>query len=221
MSRPPAHSPAIVELYEQYLVDHELARYLRRVTARYHTATLERLAEWGERPARRGAVLALGDLGDYSSNPTVGRALIDDDRGVRILAEEAIQKLWCRTGTPAQQELLHSLVRLNESQQYAECIRRATEVLHDSPWLAESWNQRGTAHFYLAEFEDSIRDCHQALEINPYHFSAATRMGKSFLQLGDRVAALESFRRALRLNPSLEDVRAHVTFLRRALKEEG
>ena len=66
--------------------------------------------------------------------------------------------------------------------------------------------------------EASIRDCRQSLEINPYHFPAATGMGKCYLQLGDRVAALEAFRRALRLNPGLEDVRAHVVYLQRALK---
>jgi hypothetical protein len=34
------------------------------------------------------------------------------------------------------------------------------------------------------------------------------------------VAALESFRRALRLNPSLEEVRAQVVRLQRSLKKD-
>jgi cytochrome c-type biogenesis protein CcmH/NrfG len=43
-------------------------------------------------------------------------------------------------------------------------------------------------------------------------------MGQCYLQLGNYDAALESFRRALRLNPNLEGVRASVTYLERARK---
>ena len=40
------------------------------------------------------------------------------------------------------------------------------------------------------------RDCHEALELNPYHFIAATCMGQAYLELENPVSALESFRRA-------------------------
>jgi cytochrome c-type biogenesis protein CcmH/NrfG len=43
-------------------------------------------------------------------------------------------------------------------------------------------------------------------------------MGQCYLQLGDFDAALESFRRALKLNPNLEGVRASVAYLERAKK---
>ena len=59
----------------------------------------------------------------------------------------------------------------------------------------------------MGHYDDSVRDCHEALEINPYHFIAAVGMGRAYLELGNPVSALESFRRALRLNPDLEGVR--------------
>jgi hypothetical protein len=43
-------------------------------------------------------------------------------------------------------------------------------------------------------------------------------MGQCFLELNDRLAALETFRRALSLFPDLEGVRAQVQFLQRELK---
>ncbi|NQT41550.1 MAG: tetratricopeptide repeat protein, partial [Planctomycetes bacterium] len=89
----------------------------------------------------------------------------------------------------------------------------------DAPWFAEAWKQRAVAHFNLGQFVEAIRDCHQALEINPYHFLAATAMGQAYVQLGNRVSALESFRRALRLNPNLEGVRAQVDHLVRLIGE--
>jgi len=43
-------------------------------------------------------------------------------------------------------------------------------------------------------------------------------MGQAYQLQGDTVAALEAFRRALRLNPSMEEVRAQVIHLQRTLK---
>ena len=37
--------------------------------------------------------------------------------------------------------------------------------------------QRAVARYNLGLFNESVRDCHEALEINPYHFVAATSMG--------------------------------------------
>jgi tetratricopeptide (TPR) repeat protein len=70
------------------------------------------------------------------------------------------------------------------------------------------------------DYEASIRDFHQTLEINPYHFCAAAGMGTCYLKQRNPLAALQAFRRALRLNPALEDVRAHVIHLQRSLNEE-
>jgi tetratricopeptide (TPR) repeat protein len=76
------------------------------------------------------------------------------------------------------------------------------------------------AHFALGRLVESIRDCHQALEINPYHFVAATSMGQAYLQLQNPVSALECFRRALRLNPDLERVRVQVVRLTRMVEND-
>ena len=45
-------------------------------------------------------------------------------------------------------------------------------------------------------------------------------MEKCFLELSDAHAELECFRRALKLNPGLECVRAQVTVLERTLEEK-
>ena len=75
-------------------------------------------------------------------------------------------------------------------------------------------------HFHLGQYDAATRDCHQALEINPYHFQAAAVMGEAYEMQHNLVAALESFRRALRLNPNMEEVRARVIQLQRALKNQ-
>ena len=212
-------SPVLNELYAQYMADQDTAALISRVSQRYTAATLERLVERGGRVSRRAAVLALGFLGSYESNAVLGRALHDRDRGVRTFAENGIQSLWKRAGSETQCRELGIVVRLNNAQQYEDAVDTAIELLEQAPWFAEVWNQRAIALFNLGKYDESIRDCHQALEINPYHFGAATGMGQCYLQIASRERALECFRRALRLNPSLEGVRAHVVHLERALKD--
>jgi len=212
--------PRITQLYEQYLAEQDTAVYVQQVNAIYTAATLERLACSEHRETRRAAVLTLGLVGDYESNHVLGRALVDRDRGVRSLAENSIRAVWRRAGNVRQREQLQTVADFVEMKRYTEAVERATELIEQAPWFAEAWNQRAIAHYHVERFSDAIRDCRQALEINPYHFGAAAGMGQCHLRQKDQLSALECFRRALRLNPSLENVRAQVIYLQKSLQGE-
>lgn len=206
-------TPLIASLYARYLEDRDAASLVRKLQGHYTQGTLERLATHPLREVRRAAVLALGFIGDYESNAVMGRALLDEDRSVRMLAESGIRSVWIRAGNEAQRQHLAIVTRLIAAQRYEEAVRRAGKLLEQSPWFAEAWNQRAIAQFSLACYVESIRDCHEALEINPYHFGAAAGMGQAYLRLGNHASALEAFRRALRLNPDLEGVRVQAVRL--------
>jgi tetratricopeptide (TPR) repeat protein len=206
-------------LYQNYLVDQDSAAFIRKVSKAYTVGTLERLAAAPRREVRRGAVLALGFLANYESNSVLGRALGDDDRGVRIAAESGIVSIWCRDGNEEQRQLLAIIIRLNTARSFEEAIRRSTELISLAPSFAEAWNQRGIAFYSVGKYKESIHDCRQTLEINPYHFGAAAGMGQCHVQLGDYRSALECFRRALKLNPNLEGVRANISHLEKAIEK--
>ncbi len=212
--------PFLLVLYQQYLDHQDLARFTGSVSECYRSGTLERLARHASREVRRAAVLALGFLGDYDANHSLGCALLDKDRTVRTLAENGIRSLWTRAGNEAECQELQLISRLNAAQLHKEAAARATKLIERAPWFAEVWHQRAVAHFALGRLVESIRDCHQTLEINPYHFVAATSMGQAYLQLQNPVSALECFRRALRLNPDLERVRVQVVRLTRMVEND-
>lgn len=220
MSERHRHDPLLVEYYDQFLDDNNLSAFLRHVSNRYYVGTLERLALNGERMARRAAVLALGRLSDYQSNHVLGRALVDLDRGVRVLAESAIALIWPRVGLAIHQRRLGAVEEQLDRGDYDRASQLAGKIIQDAPWIAQSWYQRGKAFFHLGQYEAATRDCHQALEINPYHFQAASVMGQAYETQHNLVAALEAFRRALRLNPNMEEVRARVIQLQRTLKNQ-
>jgi tetratricopeptide (TPR) repeat protein len=206
-------------LYRDYLEHEDTPRFLSLVSKRYSNSTMERLALAGDRQERRAAVLALGFLGNYDSNYSLGKALHDEDRVVRMIAENSIREVWFRAGSDANRRMLHQIAKLNESRRFKDALRLANQLIDDAPFIAEAWNQRAIAYFQLKKYAESADDCHQAMEINPYHFGAAVGMGHCYLELSDAIGALESFRRALKLNPEMEDVRGQVTFLERQLEE--
>ncbi|MBM3999887.1 MAG: tetratricopeptide repeat protein [Planctomycetes bacterium] len=210
--------PRLVRLYHRYLLEEDSARFIRSVADYYMTPTLARLAGAGDRTVRRAAVMALGYLGDYQVNSTMGRALLDRDRGVRLIAENAIRDIWKRDGADEHQKRLEVVVRWNGCGQFDAAADAARVLIEECPWYAEAWNQRAIALFQMAQFDASADDCQQTLELNPYHFPAAIGMGQCYLELDDLVSALECFRRGLKLNPNLESVRAQIHYLQRSLE---
>lgn len=221
MSRNHPKRPLLVYHYERYQVDQNVGGFIQRVMSSYTVGSLERLTSSNDPLVRRGAVFVLGRVADYQSNAIVGRCLIDHDRGVRILAESAIQQLWLRVGTTSQQRHLVAVSEQIEQREYDRAAQLTTGLLEDAPWIAHAWYFRGRAFFQLGQYEAAVRDCHQALEVNAYHFLAASVMGQAYVQLNDCVSALDSFRRALRLNPSMEEVRAQVIYLQRTLRDKS
>jgi tetratricopeptide (TPR) repeat protein len=210
---------ALEVTYHAYLADQDVAAFLEKVSRRYTIGTLERLVRNAPRLTRRAAVLAVGLMGDYSSNAVLGTALHDEDRGVRMLAENGLRSLWCRDGNTSHRRWLASIIRLNERHDFSQARERAGQLIAAAPLLAEAWNQRAIAYFRLGRYLESIQDCRRAIELNPFHFGAVAGMGQCYLYLGNMLWALESFRRALELNPNLENIRANVVSLERKLKK--
>jgi len=221
MSHDYTQRPLLAYHYERYLVDQNVGAFIRSIGSSYTVGGLERVAASCDPASRRGAVLALGRLADYRSNNVLGRALVDKDRGVRTLAENAIQQVWLRIGTTTHQRHLVAIGEQLDDREFERAAQLATALLDETPWLAQAWYYRAKAFFQLGQYDATTRDCHQALEVNGYHFLAASTMGQAYLQLGDPISALDSFRRALRLNPNMEEIRAQVIHLQRKLKDKS
>jgi len=145
-------TPLIASLYARYLEDRDAAALVRKLQGHYTQGTLERLASHPLREVRRAAVLALGFVGDYEANAVMGRALLDDDRSVRMLAESGIRSVWVRAGNETQRQQLAVVTRLIAAQRYEEAIRRASKLIEQSPWFAEAWNQRAIAGNVLSPY---------------------------------------------------------------------
>ncbi len=220
MSDMKPREPILLDVYRRFQQDHDTVRFVFSLSGHYTSGTLERLAMHANWEMRQAAVLALGFVGDYVVNHTVCMALQDEDRMVRLLADKACRRIWNRDGSPEQRRRLNDTIRLNSARRYRDAINKVSPLLDEASWFAEAWYQRGSAWFQLEEFVLALQDWGQTLELNPYHFVAATGMGTIYTRLNDPVSALESLRRALGVNPNLDNVRTQITQLTRQIQGE-
>lgn len=202
-------------MYLKYLQDRDTARFIDSVSRRYAIGTLHRIAEHGRRLSRRAAVLSVGLLGQFESNEILGQALRDKDRGVRLTADTSIREIWLRVGDARLESDLRTLLRWNSCGRFLQVLQTANELLPNYDAVSELWHQRAVAQLGLSEFSAALSDCQATLERNRFHFPAATSMGRCFLALDRTDDALDAFRRALSINPTLEHLRGMVRRLKR------
>ncbi len=212
--------PLIARFYYRFLDDGNVADFVRSVATAYTAATLHRLATDGERSTRRGAVLALTYVGRSESIPAVGQALRDEDRAVRVIAEDGLPGMWQRVGTFEQAQQLQLIMRYNAVGQYDEALRIADSILDRHGEFAEVWHQRAEAMAAQGQFYEAIADQQRALESEPYHFLASLGMAQCYLELGELPAAISCLQWTLQIHPTLDYARAQIRRLERDLREQ-
>jgi tetratricopeptide (TPR) repeat protein len=196
-----------------------LDKFKQKVAGRYTEGTLHRLLHSSDTITRRATVLALGLLGSMKhSNEVVATMLHDEDRGVRQLAADALWSLWFRGDIEGHNRELQRLAGLRDHRKKQVGL---DNLISKVPEFAEAYNQRAILHFQSEEWQKSIADCERVLQLNPFHFGAAAGMGRGYMELGKHRQALKAFRNALRINPSLEEVKEAIRALENALGEEG
>ena len=220
MSEDFSRYPLVDCIYHRYLADEDSAAFIQSISRVYSLGTLQRLARFGQPISRRASILAIGFLGDFSVNETMGRALVDSDRGVRMLADHGIRQVWMRQGSAAEQSSIERLHWLSTRHEMDQLIVEATLLIEANPTLAEAWNQRAIGFSAEGDIEAAIEDCKETLNCNRFHFPAAIGLAHCCLQVNDASSALESFRLALDINPDLEGVRRHVQHLEKTVNED-
>jgi Flp pilus assembly protein TadD len=207
----------LARFYQKYLHDLDTAGFIRQVSTHYEIPALHRMAGLGSVNDRRAAVLALGFLGNYSSNAIVARLLRDSDRGVRMLAEQSIHEIWMMAGTDWQRRRLLSIRRQVNSGRLTQAQHLASLLTDAAPDFAEAWNERAVASFHLGRAQLALQECQTVVRINPFQFKAMVGAGHCCNSLRRPNDALVWYRRAIGVHPGLEQVRHEVQRLRRLL----
>jgi tetratricopeptide (TPR) repeat protein len=177
---------------------------------------LQRLSH-AEAEKRREAVVRLGDVGLMSDAKALVEELRDPDEDTRSLAEEALWKIWSRSGDSEIDTMYAAGTRQMAEGLAEDAIDTFSRIIKRRPGFAEAWNKRATIYFLVGEYEKSIADCDEVMKRNPYHFGALAGYFQIYLQLEDYERALKFGYRALGVNPNMEGVRQGVAAIEKKL----
>ncbi len=124
----------------------------------------------------------------------------DDD----VARQAATAELWRRWYTQKGAYGAHLLVKsqklLNSgATQAAEAL--LSDLIRDQPDFAEAWNRRAVLYYLENRYWQAISDCDQAIALVPYHFGALHGLGLCHAALGNYLAAIQAWRRALVIQP--------------------
>lgn len=166
---------------------------------------------------RRAAVVALATGGMPEDAGPLLEALHDDDAGVRALAEQAVWRVWLRSGDQEIDALMGSGLEYMEAGRLGAAVDAFTRIIEKRPDFAEGWNKRATVYFLIGDFDQSLKDCDETLKRNPNHFGALSGCGAIYARREELERAVEYFERALEVNPNLEGVELGLELVRRRL----
>lgn len=169
---------------------------------------------------RRGAYVALGVLGKNEDLPLLFSALYDNDKLLRKIAEDAIWKVWGRSGNATHDRLFRVGVEEMQSGELSRALGSFTTLIQVAPDFAEAWNKRATLYFMLGENDLSIADCDEVLSREPNHFGALSGYGLLMLRQGNYRRALEYFEQALTANPNMPGVQRNIDMITERLEEQ-
>ena len=161
----------------------------------------------------------VGRTGLATDGPLLVKLLSDSDRDVRGLAEEAVWRVWSRSGDAEADRVLAVGVVHMEAGRYAQAIESFSRVIERLPAFAEGWNKRATAWFLAGEMRKSLADCDEVMKRNPQHFGALSGYGQIYIHLEDYDKAVEYFRRAIEVNPNLTDFNTVIRRLEELVRE--
>ena len=81
------------------------------------------------------------------------------------------------------------------------------------PGWAEAWNKRATVFFMMGDNSARWPTSREVLAREPRHYGALAGMGMILQAHGDTSSAYHAFKRALAINPFLEEVKSAVESL--------
>ena len=81
-----------------------------------------------------------------------------------------------------------------------------SKVIEKKPDFAEGWNKRATAYFMMGEFDKSMFDINQTLQLEPRHFGALDGMGLIFMHLQQYGEAIKIYDQMLKIFPNNKSI---------------
>ncbi len=120
--------------------------------------------------------------------------------------EEHIWSLWMVSGSDTCNLLMGRVKAAADGKDYDLAIKLLDAVIELKPGYTEAWNRRATVYYLQKDHGHALADIREVLLREPRHFGALSGLGLILQEIGDDKHALEAYRKALAIDPHLENI---------------
>lgn len=136
-------------------------------------------------------------------------ARADDEKSAEKLSRD-IWKVWMKSGSDTVDLLVRRAVGAMEAKDEKTAESLLDAVVEIAPNYAEAWNRRATLYFSQKKYARSMADVQRVLALEPRHFGALGGLATMLEETGQDAAALDVYRKALKVHPFLPGARRSV-----------
>lgn len=219
VTTPLVHTTRLAAAYRRYLQSANSCRFAHEVDEHYTPATLMALLRRGETEQRRAAALALGMLGDHRNVDALGRAISDDDRGVRLVADDSFRAVLVRDAAPLHHQQLLRVMHLNDGGEYAAALSPAMILIQHAPTYSEAHHQLAICWHGLEDFDRAEQAYQACLWHCRFHYLAWQSLAKIRFLAGNFAKSLHALDHCLDINPDLETARMQRRLIQRRMRQ--
>jgi tetratricopeptide (TPR) repeat protein len=120
--------------------------------------------------------------------------------------EERIWAAWIVSGSDTCNLLMSRVKDATDAKDYDLAVRLLDAIIAIKPGYVEAWNRRATVYYLKQDYAHSIADIAEVLAREPRHFGALSGLGMMLQEIGDDKDALTAYRKALAVDPHLENI---------------
>ncbi len=142
----------------------------------------------------------------YSLDTLFGALKIAPDATSAKAIETRIWAKWIESGSDTCDLLMTRVRNAIEDKNYDLAIRLLNAIIAIRPRYVEAWNQRATVYYLKDDYAHAIADIAEVLAREPRQFGALAGLGLMLQDMGDDKNALEAYRKALAIDPHLENI---------------
>jgi len=120
---------------------------------------------------------------------------------------EAIEEAWRHSGSDTVDLLMSRVDTFVLDADLDLALKVLDAVSELAPEDSEVWHQRGLVHLMKNDADEALEDLRRAVAMEPNNYKALRDLGAALQQTGDKKGALEAYRKALEVNPFLEQAK--------------
>jgi tetratricopeptide (TPR) repeat protein len=166
---------------------------------------------WGQ--TAQGFMSPPGDLAPpgrggmtYSLDTLFGALKVAPDEASAKAIEDRIWAIWIVSGSDTCDLLMSRVKEATDEKDYDLAIKLLDAIIAIKPDYVEAWNRRATVFYLKQDYGAALADIREVLAREPRHFGALAGLGLILQDMGDDKHALEAFRRALAIDPHLQNL---------------